>query len=67
MEHFTPENRKDTSSAISSGELKWPVGTRSFWSCIFPTNDCAGDIDGDNIAGTSDLLLLLSGFGDVCE
>ena len=36
-------------------------------SCIFPTNDCAGDIDGDNIAGTSDLLLLLSGFGDVCE
>jgi hypothetical protein len=38
-------------------------------SCIFPinVNDCAADIDGDNVAGTSDLLLLLSGFGVVCE
>jgi hypothetical protein len=37
-------------------------------SCVFPnTSTCLGDLDGDNTAGTSDLLLLLSGFGDVCE
>jgi len=35
-------------------------------SCLFPA-DCLGDLDGDLLAGTSDLLLLLSGFGNVCE
>jgi len=36
-------------------------------SCIFPnTSTCLGDIDGDNTAGTSDLLALLSAFGTVC-
>jgi hypothetical protein len=35
-------------------------------SCIFlPT--CLGDLDGDNAAGTSDLLALLSAFGTVCD
>ena len=37
-------------------------------SCIFPgTSTCLGDLDGDNTAGTSDLLALLSTFGTVCE
>ncbi|MGY8918093.1 MAG: hypothetical protein ACKVJ6_07455 [Flavobacteriales bacterium] len=38
-------------------------------SCIFPpsSSGCEGDLDGDDLAGTSDLLLLLSGFGLVCE
>ena len=35
-------------------------------SCLFAA-DCLGDLDGDGLAGTSDLLLLLSGFGNVCE
>jgi hypothetical protein len=35
-------------------------------SCLFAA-DCVGDLDGDGLAGTSDLLLLLSGFGNVCE
>ena len=38
-------------------------------SCVFPpsSSGCEGDLDGDYLAGTSDLLLLLSGFGLVCE
>ena len=37
-------------------------------SCIFPgTSTCLGDLDGDNTAGASDLLALLSTFGTVCE
>jgi len=35
-------------------------------SCIFPV-DCLGDVDGDQLAGTTDLLLLLSGFGSICD
>lgn len=35
-------------------------------SCIF-LEDCVGDFDGDEIAATSDLLLLLSGFGTLCD
>jgi hypothetical protein len=35
-------------------------------SCLFAA-DCVGDLEGDGLAGTSDLLLLLSGFGNVCE
>ena len=35
-------------------------------SCIFP-EDCLGDVDGDQLAGTTDLLLLLSGFGSICD
>ncbi len=35
-------------------------------SCLFAA-ECVGDLDGDGLAGTSDLLLLLSGFGNVCE
>ncbi|PCJ82249.1 MAG: hypothetical protein COA49_01760 [Bacteroidetes bacterium] len=36
-------------------------------SCIFPvTSTCLGDVDGDNLAGTSDLLMLLAGFGSIC-
>ena len=31
------------------------------------TELCAGDIDSDGIVGISDLLLVLSGFGFVCE
>jgi hypothetical protein len=37
-------------------------------SCVFPnTSTCLGDLDGDNTAGTSDLLALLSSFGTVCD
>ena len=37
-------------------------------SCLFPpTSDCLGDVDGDQLAGTTDLLLLLAGFGAICE
>jgi hypothetical protein len=37
-------------------------------SCVFPnTSTCLGDLDGDNAAGTSDLLALLSAFGTVCD
>jgi hypothetical protein len=37
-------------------------------SCVFPnTSTCLGDLDGDNAAGTSDLLALLSSFGTVCD
>jgi hypothetical protein len=35
-------------------------------SCIF-LSICLGDLDGDNAAGTSDLLALLSAFGTVCD
>ena len=35
-------------------------------SCIF-LSTCLGDLDGDNAAGTSDLLALLSAFGTVCD
>ena len=36
-------------------------------SCVFPpSSTCLGDLDGDNVAGTSDLLGLLAGFGVVC-
>jgi hypothetical protein len=36
-------------------------------SCIFPpTSTCIGDLDGDNVSGTSDLLALLANFGSVC-
>ncbi|MBT6174900.1 MAG: hypothetical protein HOH96_05020, partial [Flavobacteriales bacterium] len=35
-------------------------------SCLFP-EECLGDVDGDQLAGTTDLLLLLSGFGSICE
>ena len=36
-------------------------------SCIFPpTSTCIGDLDGDNVSGTSDLLALLANFGAVC-
>ena len=36
-------------------------------SCVFPsTSTCLGDLDGDNVAGTSDLLALLAGFGVIC-
>ena len=34
-------------------------------SCIF-LSTCLGDLDGDNAAGTSDLLALLASFGTVC-
>jgi len=36
-------------------------------SCVFLTSTCLGDLDGDNTAGTSDLLALLSTFGTVCD
>ena len=37
-------------------------------SCVFPNiSTCLGDLDGDNTAGTSDLLALLSSFGTVCD
>ena len=38
-------------------------------SCLFTptTSDCLGDLDGDQLAGTTDLLLLLAGFGAICE
>ena len=35
-------------------------------SCMF-SEDCLGDVDGDQLAGTTDLLLLLSGFGSICD
>ena len=37
-------------------------------SCEFSLgNDCVGDLDGDGVAATSDLLLFLSVFGQPCE
>jgi hypothetical protein len=37
-------------------------------SCEFSLgNDCVGDLDGDGVAATSDLLLFLSAFGQTCE
>ena len=44
-----------------------PLANDDDGSCIFPpTSTCIGDLDGDNVSGTSDLLALLANFGVVC-
>ena len=36
-------------------------------SCLFSGSDCLGDLDGDGVAATADLLLFLSVFGSTCN
>jgi hypothetical protein len=44
-----------------------PLANDDDGSCIFPnTSTCLGDLDGDNVSGTSDLLALLAAFGSIC-
>ena len=37
-------------------------------TCVFDlASDCAADLDGDSLVGVNDVLIILSGFGQVCE
>ena len=45
-----------------------PVATLDDGSCTFTTGSgCVGDLDGDGVSATSDLLLFLSVFGSTCN
>ena len=36
-------------------------------SCVFGSNACAEDVNGDGLVGVSDILIVLSTFGQVCD
>ena len=44
----------------------YPLATDEDGSCLYD-DSCSSDIDGDNQVTVSDLLLLLSNFGEGCE
>ncbi|MGB0462897.1 MAG: hypothetical protein ACPGOX_07680, partial [Flavobacteriales bacterium] len=36
-------------------------------TCAFAPSTCPEDVDGDDLVGVSDILLVLSGFGSTCS
>jgi hypothetical protein len=52
------------STGICSGGLVW---VEELQTCVNPSPDCIGDLNGDGFVTLSDLTILLTVYGSVCD